>query len=409
MSSNAKFGCLLYSTDLTTLYDDDMLFRRAPVSKKRAGRATSGDNKVNYKKVVRPIDFFLYNEIAFGDQCRVNDDIYEESILDTDHVYFETRFYSFSSFTLIKTKKDSFETGESIIRSEKDPGANKIAYGAFNYAPKPPIFLHSIGECINARTFCYSVANIYKMTLDTLAYLKKNDAIHLGATHETILFEPVTNRVFIDGVQHIRFLKELLKTPFKTLEYVLKTHLGAPDNKFPVVFAPIEVSLLKFILDNEDLVSVSPNNVRSVIHEYLKGRTTLKSLSPAFQVDYANNCELALIKYVNVPKQEIIKDILKTGHTWGTHAVSVIFLSILMTMNDHIPTLLKTGFYNKWFKLLIINMHPFPSKRKAVDENVAIFAKINRLSAFAEHVNSLKEMNDHLMIRMASQFKRKVS
>jgi hypothetical protein len=407
MSSNAKFGCLLYSTDLTTLYDDDMLFRRAPFSKKRADHIS--DNKVNYKKVVRPIDFFLYNEIAFGDQCRVNDDIYEEGAQDADRVCFETRFYSFSSFALIKTKKDSPETGESVIRSEKDSEANKIAYGAFNYAPKPPIFLQSIGECTNSRTFCYLIAHIYKMTLDTLAYLKKNDAIHLGATHETLLFEPGSNRVFIDGVQHIRFLKELMKTPFKTLEYVLKTHLGAPDNKFPVVFAPVEVSLLKFILDNEDLVSISPNNVRAVIHEYLKGRTTLKSLSPAFQVDFANNCELALIKYVNVPKQEIIKDILKSGHTWGVHAASVIFLSVLMTMNDHVPTLLKTGFYNKWFKLLIINIHPSPSKRKAVEENIAIFAKINRVSAFAEHVNSLKDMNNDLMIQMVSQFKRRVS
>jgi hypothetical protein len=213
----------------------------------------------------------------------------------------------------------------------------------------------------------------------------------------------------MDGVQHIRFMKELMKTPIKTLEYVLKTHLCAPDNKFPIVFAPVEVALLKFVLDNEGLLSVSPNNIRAVIYEYLKGRITLKKLSPAFQVDFANNCEIALIKYVNVPKQEIIKDILKSGHTWGTHAVSVIFLSILMTMNDHVPTLLKTGFYNKWFKLLIINIHPSPLKRKAVDENIAIFAKINRVSAFSEHVNSLKEMNYDLMVQMASQFKKRVS
>jgi hypothetical protein len=407
MSSNAKFGCLLYSTDLTALYEDDMLFRRVALSKKH--RRASGDNKVHYKKAVKPVDFFLYNEIAFGDQCRVNDDVYEDVGQNNDGFHFDNRFYTFSSFTLIKTKKDSLGTEESIIRSEKDEGVSKIAYGAFNYAQKPPIFLQSIGECLTARTFCYSIAHIFKTTLDTLAYLKKNEAVHLGITHESILVEPSLNRVFMDGVQHIRFMKELMKTPIKTLEYVLKTHLCAPDNKFPIVFAPVEVALLKFVLDNEGLLSVSPNNIRAVIYEYLKGRITLKKLSPAFQVDFANNCEIALIKYVNVPKQEIIKDILKSGHTWGTHAVSVIFLSILMTMNDHVPTLLKTGFYNKWFKLLIINIHPSPLKRKAVDENIAIFAKINRVSAFSEHVNSLKEMNCDLMVQMASQFKKRVS
>lgn len=407
MISNAKFGCLLYSTDLTALYEDDMLFRRVALLKKH--RRASGDNKVHYKKAVKPVDFFLYNETAFGDQCRVNDDVYEDIGQNNDCFHFDNRFYTFSSFALIKTKKDSLGTEESIVRSEKDEGISKIAYGAFNYAQKPPIFLQGIGGCLTARTFCYSIAHIFKTTLDTLAYLKKNEAVHLGITHESILVDTSLNHVFMDGVQHMRFMKELMKMPIKTLEYVLKTHLCAADNKFPVVFAPVEVALLKFVLDNEDLLSVSPNNIRAVIYEYLKGRITLKKLSPAFQVDFANNCEIALIKYVNVPKQEIIKDILKSGHTWGTHAVSVIFLSILMTMNDHVPTLLKTGFYNKWFKLLIINIHPSPLKRKAVDENIAIFAKINRVSAFSEHVNSLKEMNCDLMVQMASQFKKRVS
>ena len=65
MSSNAKFGCLLYSTDLPTLYEDDMLFRRAVLSKKRTDRATS-INKVYYKKVVKPVDFFCTMKLQSG-------------------------------------------------------------------------------------------------------------------------------------------------------------------------------------------------------------------------------------------------------------------------------------------------------------------------------------------------------
>jgi hypothetical protein len=398
MISNAKFGCLLYSTDVSTLYDDDMLFRRASLSR----RQRLLENKVQYNKVVKPVDFFLYNEIALGNQCRVNDDVFE----DGGVIRFDDRFYTFSSFALIKTQKELVKTEDSIIRSEKDAHSSKIAYGAFNYAPKPSLFLYSISGCITARTFCYSITHGFKMALETLAYLKKNDAIHLGISHESILTTSDLTHLVIDGVQHIRFTKELLKMRDKTLEYVLKTHfLNQPENKFPAVFAPVEVALLLFILNNEHLVSVSPNNVRTVIQEYLKGRVTLKSLSPAFQVDFANNCEIALVKYVNVPKHEVIKDILKSGHTWGTHALSVIFLSILMTINDHAPTLLKKGFYNKWFKLLIINIHPSPLKRKSVDDAIAMFAKISRVSAFAEHVNSLKELDHEIMARVTTQFK----
>lgn len=400
MISNAKFGCLLYSTDLSTLHDDDMLFRRTSLSQR--ARLLTTNNKAQYTKSVKPIDFFLYNEIALGEQLRVNDDVYEDGV-DT---HFNNRFYTFSSFALIKTKKDSVESGDSIIRSEKDTHASKIAYGAFNYAPKPSLFLPMLGTHIRARTFCYTISHIFKMTLDSLAYLKKNDAIHLGISHESILINPESTHLLIDGVQHIRVLKDLLKMNDKTLVYVLKTHfLNQPENKFPAIFAPVEVALLLFILNNDHMMTVSPNNIRAVIYDYTKSRGSLKLLSPAFQTDFANNCEIALAKYVNVPKQEVIKDILKSGHTWGIHAVSVIFLSILMTMNDHAPSLLKTGFYNKWFKLLIINMHPSPLKRKAIDETIGMFAKINRVSAFAEHVNSLKELDDKVMISLTRQFK----
>lgn len=398
MNSNAKFGCLLYSTDLSTLYEDDMLFRRASLS-----RRERLNNKVQYKKSVKPIDFFLYNEIAFSNQCRVNDDVYE----DGPHDRFDNRFYTFSSFTLIKTKKDSVESEDSLIRSERDSNtANKVAYGAFSYAPKPSLFLSTLHKHVSARTFCYTIMHIFKMTLDTLAYLKKNDAIHLGMSHESILTNSGSTNVLIDGVHHIRFMKDLLKMNEKTLVYVLKSHfLNQPENKFIVAaFAPVEVALLLFILNHDDLVSVSPNNIRGVIHEYVRGHNTLKSLSPAFQTDFANNCETALIKYVNVSRYEVIKDILKSGHTWGTHALSVIFLSILMTMNEYAPSLLKTGFYNKWFKLLIINIHPSPLKRKPIDETIGIFAKISRVSAFAEHVNSLKELDNGAMSGLSSQF-----
>jgi len=401
MNSNAKFGCLLYSTDLSTLYEDDMLFRRSSLSQR--ARLLTTNNKMQYKKSVKPIDFFLYNEIAFSNQCRINDDIYE----DGDNAHFNNRFYTFSSFTLIKTKKDSVETDDFLIRSERDTGTSKIAYGAFSYAPKLSPFFLILGRHIRARTFCYTIMHIFKMTLDTLAYLKKNDAIHLGMSHESILTNTESTHLLIDGVHHIRFMKDLLKMNDKTLVYVLKSHfLNQPENKFPVAFAPVEVALLLFILNHDDLVTVSPNNIRGVIHEYIRGHNTLKSLSPAFQSDFANNCEIALVKYVNVSKNEVIKDILKSGHTWGTHALSVIFLSILMTMNGYTPSLMKTGFYNKWFKLLIMNMHPSPLKRKPIDETIGIFAKISRVSAFAEHVNSLKELdNEKAMVGLTRQFR----
>ena len=36
----------------------------------------------------------------------------------------------------------------------------------------------------------------------------------------------------------------------------------------------------------------------------------------------------------------------------------------------------KQGFLNKWMKILILNTHPDPKKRKTVEDTASIFAKL---------------------------------
>lgn len=125
----------------------------------------------------------------------------------------------------------------------------------------------------------------------------------------------------------------------------------------------------------------------------------VNKLPVAFQKDYVANCERALLDYVNVPKNIIIDNVLKDSATWNVYSVSLIYLNIFIMMQCSCDNMLKNGLFNKWFKLLLLNVHPLPKRRKSVDETYSIFTKMYcanacvELSSFLTEVDSLKWQN----------------
>lgn len=387
VSVNEKFGCLLYSTDLQSIHEEEQLRRRAGRTSSRYNNKNNNKNKA-VTRVIKPVDFFMYNEIVISNALTENDEIYNGGSA------FECHLYSFSSFVPLKTKKEIKEmnqTKEEIIRSENDDSTNKITYGAFNYLFKDkPLFAY-FGEAKTRTDFCRRTITAYKRVLDNLSYLKKNEAVHLGISLETILVKN-DGATLLDGVKYVRFIGGLK-------ESVIKMTIGDKENGLSPLFLPIELSLFVYMVDN-DVHALSSNNVRVVIGEHMFHSEIVKRLSEAFQTDYVNNCEAVLCKYVNVPKNEVLCDILKQSRTWGMYSVSVVFLTMMMKVQVFYNNLLKTGIFNKWFKLLLMNTHPNPDRRKTVEENMSIFSKLTCVKSFAEFTPFLNEVSDENLFKI---------
>jgi hypothetical protein len=384
MSVNEKFGCLLYSTDLKSIHQEEQAYRR------HDKRVVNKRVRVREQRLVKPIDFFLYNEIIVSNALNENDDICGTS----NDNRFENHLYSFSSFIPIKSKKD-FIPKEEIIRSESDDPLGKITYGAFNYAPKGDDILRHLGASKTRTAFCSNMTTAYKKILDALLYLKKNEAVHMGLSQHSIIIKE-DGLVLLDGVKYVRFCGDLN-------EHSIKTTVNDKANELSPIFAPIELSLLLFLFNN-DVPTVSPNNVRLIIGGHMHVNAVLKRLPTAFQTDYINNCEASLHKYVNVPKKEIMSDVINNSCTWNMYTISVVFLTMLLTMQGYCSNLLKTGIFNKWFKLLLMNTHPDPKRRKTVEENISIFSKLVCVNSFAEFTPFLNEMTDDNLRKMFDQF-----
>ena len=394
VSINEKFGCLLYSTDLQSIREEEQLRRRTGrTSPKNKNKKNNKNNKNNtVARVIKPVDFFMYNEIVISNALSENDEIYNGDL------GFESHLYSFSSFVPLKTKKEIKEmntTKEEIIRSENDDSTNRITYGAFNYSFKDKSLFAYLGEAKTRTDFCRRAITAYKKALDNLAYLKKNEAVHLGISLETILVKN-DGATLLDGVKYVRFIGGLK-------ESVIKMTIADKENGLSPLFLPIELSLFMYMVNN-DARALSSNNVRVIIGEHMFHSEIVKRLSEAFQTDYINNCEAVLCKYVNVPKNEVLRDILNQSRTWGMYSVSVVFLTMMMKTQLFYNNLLKTGIFNKWFKLLLMNTHPNPDRRKTVEENMSIFSKLTCVKSFAEFSPFLNEVSDENLVKIGECF-----
>lgn len=386
MCVNEKFGCLLYSTDLNSIYDEEQQRRMVGRTGHRHNHKHNKSRVKCANRVVKPVDFFLYNEILMSNALSENDDIYN------DTTRFETHLYSFSSFVPLKSKKE-MRVKEEITRSENDDPANEITYGAFNYSFKDKTLMAYLSESRTRTGLCSRLITTYKKTLDNLAYLKKNEAVHLGISLDMILVRE-NGSTLLDGARYMQFAKELK-------EFTVKTTICDKDNGISPLFIPIELSLLMYMFKN-DLQAVSPNNVRAVISEHMFRSEIMKRLPEAFQTEFITNCEAVLCKYVNVPKRDVANDVINQSGTWGVYSVSIAFLSVLMKIQPFCSNLLKTGIFNKWFKLLLMNTHPNPNRRKTVEENMTVFSKLTCVKSFAEFAPFLSEVSDENLLKICA-------
>jgi len=73
-------------------------------------------------------------------------------------------------------------------------------------------------------------------------------------------------------------------------------------------------------------------------------------------------------------------------------------------MQGYCSNLLKTGIFNKWFKLLLMNTHPDPKRRKTVEENISIFSKMICINSINEFAPFFNELTDENLVKMLDQF-----
>ena len=380
MSTFEQYGCIYQTIDLQQFEDEE---NEIHLIKKTRGLVQT------FKKV-KHIDYFTNNEIKI-----LNTLSYNQSI--ASNVYAGqgcSKFLNtFSSFTPVKQTKYPAKPKGSKGLTGDPPNNNNNSYGLFYYDSKragsKPL-LHHIPLSTCARDFYLILINTFKYSLNCLAYLKHSDLIHLGMSNDSITVSEDQCEVFVGDVGLMQFTHDVFSTDSKLMSVVIHSidRLAEKEEKDRVFVYPIEIMMLVFMHMN-GLSSISSHNVDTIVSSFLKQNPLLVNISEAF---YQTHCTSVLQQYINIPKTTILENMLKEkiGQTWNLFSLSMIYLNILMNIRN--PNIIKSGFFNKWFKLLVLNTHPDYKKRKPIEDNMTLFSKLcysNTLSEFTYSLNNL--------------------
>jgi hypothetical protein len=79
-------------------------------------------------------------------------------------------------------------------------------------------------------------------------------------------------------------------------------------------------------------------------------------------------------KYVNMPAEKIVTELVKNYNTWDNYALSIMFLSMINTMSSKGFT--DNNLIKNFSELLLLNIHPNAAKRLSFDDTKKMYKNI---------------------------------
>ena len=210
--------------------------------------------------------------------------------------------------------------------------------------------------------FLFNILHSYSTILNSLITLNDNNICFFDlSTH---------NIVFLDNSMPI------LQNFQNCLIYDKLNELYITEilNQIEIyTYKPLELHVLFYLIKN-NYDSLSLTLIETICKHYVKNMYILSLFSQTYKESFEKECIETLKKYINVPKSEIINDILKYYKYWDNYSITIIYLHIFGTILKEFS--LKNTFINKFTLLLTKNIHPNPCKRETLKETNISYQKL---------------------------------
>jgi hypothetical protein len=138
-------------------------------------------------------------------------------------------------------------------------------------------------------------------------------------------------------------------------------------------YKPIEIHVLFYLIEN-NLHYLNEDLIENIVDNFIGNLNILKFFSQKYKESYKNTCIAFLKIYIDMPKEDIINDILNYSFSWDNYSLSILFLHIICNFTDFFS--LKETFMNKFIIILLKNIHPFPNKRENLQTTLKNFESL---------------------------------
>jgi len=230
------------------------------------------------------------------------------------------------------------------------------------------------------------ILDLYKFLLNSLKMLNLRGIIHFDFKEQNFLIDIKTkNPIIIDFG---------LSIPIKILgpETYIKYFYGYNPSYYAWC---IDIHIINYVIHVNSTLTY--DELVTMIDTFIIYNKALHIFSQGFLSRYRELAINTYKKYVNMPTENIVTELIKNCNTWDNYSLSILFLSKINTISSKGFT--DNNLIKNFSELLLLNIHPNVAKRLSFDDTKKMYNKIFLLDeSIAEHKSLLNNFDKKIFV-----------
>ena len=275
------------------------------------------------------------------------------------------------------------QLNDNII--EKIKYNENIEYYLFNYIDNNSIdFCDYIYNFVSIKELIFNIITIFSHILNGLYILNENKICFFNISPKNIIFiENYKEKPVFSDFQLSLRINQINFTYISSI-------LNELDN---FTYQPLEIHILYYFIKN-DITTISYSFIEEFTEKFVESLSILRLFSNNYKKIYKEKCIESMKKYINLPKKQIIDDILERSEKWDIYGISMLYIQFFGCIYNVFS--LKDTFISKITLELSKNLDPDSDKRMSLQEMLFQFNKLLNEQKDWSFINSLN--NDKLNI-----------
>jgi hypothetical protein len=300
---------------------------------------------------VKPFDFCCLNGVQISEKIKQN-------------------ITSYSSYYDILTDYSYINLSSNLPFSQEEEEEEE---DFINSTQKHVLIKYNDQNCIDFYSFIlnlptpklliFHIIDSYSYLIKSLLLLNTNNILFFNVTAEKILFDSTSLKPLLHNFEYCLYIPNLNN------DYLCKI----VDKMDDFSNMPLEVHVIFYLIKNNEN-TLSYSIITEICDNFVKNIRVLGLFSQTYRDNFKTLCIEILKKYINIPKKDIIANILTFSSTWDNYGVSILFLEIVGNLSRVFS--LKDNFMSKFSILLSKNINPIPSKREKLNETLNKYNKL---------------------------------
>ena len=309
----------------------------------------SADNEMEISKIIRQIPMYKNYFVSVNSSCPLK---------------------------LRELKKDIIEECD-VLKKDKDVVLMEMDYVTSMTLDK------YLTNNKNPKHVINSIISSYTYLLHSLQLLNDYNIVHFDLKGNNIMFNTEKNiPLIIDFGMSI----DLEKVTPNTIDFYFFSF--APSY---YVWCP-EIHFLNYLVNVNN--RLTREKINEICHKAIdNNKSLINILSDSFLNSYMQNMKSYYKQFIDMNKEDIIKKLLKTSHTWDNYSLANIYIRIISKIYP--DGFDKNDFIIKFIQLLLEVLNPDPNRRISISSCLDKFENILTTGKRGEFENVLDSLKIH--------------